>query len=222
VEVCEDEGPFRALNRHFWVNQREGRPYVTLKWAESADGLIAGMRGDGQPDPRPISCREANRLLHSLRHESQAICIGKNTALIDDPSLTTRHWPGRDPVRIVFDQNLELPRSLRIFQKGSWIVINSKLDQVEGDGRFWKVADSRDLRALLSRLYSECKIGSILVEGGRNLSQQFLDAGIWDEVVRCVSPVNLHSGVKAPRLKGGLVPTESLRVGTDLMEQYFR
>ncbi|HEX2901027.1 MAG TPA: RibD family protein, partial [Bacteroidia bacterium] len=207
-------------NRHFEVNQRENRPYVALKWSESADGFIAGWDRNGNPEPRAISGMQVNRHFHRLRHELQAILIGKNTALIDNPSLTTRHWPGRNPLRIVLDSNLELPANLRLFHGEQTVVINTIKDEQNENCRFWKVEDSHDLPALLRRIHTELKIGSILVEGGRDLLQQFIDIGLWDEIYRCKSFLLIEKGVSAPVLPANLTSKETAVLGTDHVEYF--
>lgn len=220
VDLAEDQAPFLELNRHFGVNQRLGRPYVVLKWAESADGLISGMNAAGELEPRAISSLEVNLRFHWLRHELQAIWVGRNTAAIDNPSLTTRLWPGRDPLRIVLDRRLALSSDLKIFQDSPTLVINAERDAIVGNVRYWKFADSTDLGGLLRSLYAEQRVGSVLVEGGRNLLQQFIDAGIWDEVYRCVSPLVLGNGMAAPKINGACLPESVEIVGQDRLEWY--
>jgi diaminohydroxyphosphoribosylaminopyrimidine deaminase/5-amino-6-(5-phosphoribosylamino)uracil reductase len=220
VEVLADQSAFIDLNRHFGVNQQLGRPYVVLKWAESADGLISGVNASGAPEPRAISCPAVNRHFHWLRHELQAIWIGKNTAAIDNPSLTTRLWPGRNPLRIVLDRQLTLPQHLNIFQGPPTLVINATDDDFAGNVRYWKWADRDDLHGLLRAMYQQQKIGSVLVEGGQNLLQQFLDAGLWDEIYRAVSPQTFGAGKPAPWLAPHLVPAAVETIGSDRVEWY--
>jgi diaminohydroxyphosphoribosylaminopyrimidine deaminase / 5-amino-6-(5-phosphoribosylamino)uracil reductase len=220
VEVLDDQRAFVELNRHFWVNQTLKRPYVVLKWAESADGLISGTDAAGEPQPRAISCPEVNRHFHWLRHELQAIWIGNRTAAIDNPSLTTRLWPGRDPLRIVMDRSLKLHADLHVFQGPPTLVINAERDETVGNVRYWKVAHSDDLSAVIAAMYQDMQIGSVLVEGGRHLLQQFLDAGLWDEIYRCVSPQKFERGVAAPRLTAALAPQDAQTVGIDRLEWY--
>jgi diaminohydroxyphosphoribosylaminopyrimidine deaminase / 5-amino-6-(5-phosphoribosylamino)uracil reductase len=231
VEVLAPEAPLekitpspdlatelKALIQHFEVNQRYKRPYILLKWSESADGFISGKDIDGKPEPRAISSAETNRHFHWLRHEFQAIWVGKNTARVDNPSLTTRNWPGRNPLRLVMDRDLTLSRNLNMFQGGDTIILNSQLDRLDGNVRYWRVEDSLNLGLLLERLYKELQIGSIMVEGGRNFTQQFLDARIWDAIIRCTSPKKLGSGTPAPTLPAGLLPQEIRTIGTDKVE----
>ncbi len=220
VDVRDDSREFLQLNAHFEDNQIQKRPYIVLKWAESIDGFISGADEWGNPSPRAISSPATNRYFHWMRHELQAIWIAKNTAKTDNPSLTTRHWPGRDPLRVVMDLKLELPESLQVFHGKPTVVINALRDEIVGNVRFWKVENSYDLDQLLKRMYAELQIGSVLVEGGSNFTQQFLEAGLWDEVCRCVSPQILGAGVKAPRVPSALVPLHAERIGVDQIEWY--
>ncbi|MEY3444000.1 MAG: hypothetical protein RLZZ519_2281 [Bacteroidota bacterium] len=222
VFLADDECGFEELNRHFEVNQREKRPFISLKWSESSDGFISGFDSSGLPEPRAISGKQVNRHFHWLRHELQAILIGKNTALIDNPSLTTRHWPGRNPLRTILDQRLELPESLQIFQGVPTVVINAIKDEQIENCRFWKVEDSHDLPNLLRKMYSELKIGSILVEGGRDLLQQFLDVDLWDEIYRCTSPNPLEAGIPSPNLPINMTPAASITLGNDRVDHFRR
>ncbi len=215
VVLAADECGFVELNRHFEVNQREKRPFVVLKWSESADGLIAGLDQNGNSEPRAISGMRVNRHFHRLRYEIQAIAIGAQTAIVDNPSLTTRLWPGRNPVKILFDQDLIVPKTLQIFQGERLIVMNSKKDASEGNLRYLKVDEADGLAYLLSRLYTELQIGSILIEGGPNLTQQFLDQGLWDEIICCKSPCLIGSGVAAPVIPKGLIACHHSTVGVD-------
>jgi diaminohydroxyphosphoribosylaminopyrimidine deaminase / 5-amino-6-(5-phosphoribosylamino)uracil reductase len=210
----------KALNPHFHINQEHHRPYILLKWSQSADGFISGRDANGTAEPRAISSPETNRYLHWLRHEHHAIWIGKTTALIDNPALTTRHWPGRNPVRIVMDRELTLSRNLKIFQGGPTIIINAQLEKEEGNLRYFKTFETHNLPQLLATLYRDLKIGSILVEGGRNFLQQFLDAGLWDAIVRCISPIKLHTGTLAPTLPQQVKPIHSTTSGVDTLEHF--
>jgi diaminohydroxyphosphoribosylaminopyrimidine deaminase / 5-amino-6-(5-phosphoribosylamino)uracil reductase len=198
VLVAADQGPALALNRHFWTNQTWHRPHVTLKWAQSADGFIAAHDAHGQPQRTAITGPEAARWVHRLRHEHQAILIGAGTALIDDPALTTRHWPGRDPVGILLDDQLRVPRSARLFGLPRVLVCNDIRTGHEGHVAYLQ-GPSDDLAALLHRLYG-AGIGSILVEGGAAVLQAWLQSGHWDEAYVLHGNQRLGEGVAAPRM----------------------
>ncbi|MFN8396296.1 MAG: bifunctional diaminohydroxyphosphoribosylaminopyrimidine deaminase/5-amino-6-(5-phosphoribosylamino)uracil reductase RibD [Bacteroidia bacterium] len=220
VTLLDDYEDFIELNKHFWVNQQLHRPYILLKWAESADGFIAGLNAEGRPEPRAISGMETNRYFHSLRHELQGILIGRETALVDNPSLTTRHFPGRNPLRLVLDESGDLPPTLKVFEGEGAMVIRRGESGQEGNIRYFGVPDPFDLPDLLRRLYAEARIGSILVEGGANVLQQFIDAGEWDEIIRCVAPLRLGAGVAAPMLLEGMEAAQVIASGEDRLEVF--
>ena len=199
--VCEEE--CRALISRFVTYYTRHRPYVTLKWAESADGFIDRQREDGRP--AILSSPLSAMLVHKLRAEHMAIMVGTRTALLDDPSLTVRHWYGRQPLRVVLDRKRRLPRTLHLFDGSvpTLVVTQSppparakRLPGVE-----YLVLDySRDILPQLMLALHSRNIQSLLVEGGRELLQSFLHSGLWDEAFVEESPLRLGSGVEAPAI----------------------
>ena len=125
VDVLEKE--CRELNKRFFTFQEKHRPFIILKWAQTADGFIAPppgpLKGEAKFERLIISNEYTNRLVHKWRSEEAAILIGKNTALIDDPSLTNRLWTGNNPIRIIIDMDLELPAYLKIFDRSVRTII---------------------------------------------------------------------------------------------------
>ena len=203
VRVAPDPRPFWAMNPSFNVNHLEQRPFITLKWASSRDGYIAGIR-DGVLEQTAISSPEARVGVHRLRARHQAIMVGRRTAAIDDPSLSTRHYPGANPLRIVFDPELVLPTHLRLFKDGKpTLVLNQLRDDQEGAVRFYRPQQWADLNLLFQELYQHLGICNILVEGGSHLLQQCLDQQVFDEVVRLEGPILLNKGLAEPRLPTG-------------------
>jgi diaminohydroxyphosphoribosylaminopyrimidine deaminase/5-amino-6-(5-phosphoribosylamino)uracil reductase len=166
-------------NRRFFTFHQKKRPYVILKWAQSANHKIAG-----EPGRRIlISNSWSNRMVHKWRSEESAILIGTNTALVDNPELTTRLWAGKNPVRIVLDPELRLPESLHIFDgKSPTIILNRKKEGQSANLHFKKIdAEKSDIPSILSALYSS-RILSVLVEGGAALLHSFILSGLWDEI----------------------------------------
>jgi diaminohydroxyphosphoribosylaminopyrimidine deaminase/5-amino-6-(5-phosphoribosylamino)uracil reductase len=182
VTVGVLEEACRRQIRRFITANTLGRPYVTLKWAQSADGFIDVNRRDGRPVV--LSSPLTRILVHKRRAEHDAIMVGTRTALLDDPSLTTRYWPGRNPLRVVIDRHGVLPPDLQLF--------NGEAETV--------VYTTGDLREILSDLTRERKVQSLMVEGGACLLQSFFDEGLWDEAYIEVSPTLLGDGVKAPTI----------------------
>jgi diaminohydroxyphosphoribosylaminopyrimidine deaminase/5-amino-6-(5-phosphoribosylamino)uracil reductase len=180
VVVNDAPQPFIAQNRAFFVNQQLRRPYIILKWAQTADGKM----GDAASRLH-ISGADALRWGHALRAQAQAILIGTRTALQDDPVLSTRHYPGPHPLRLVVDKDLKLPPTLRLFTDGrpTW-VINAQRHAVQGNIAYWQPSAQAwaDPALLLHELYHKGNIGSVLVEGGARMLQQFLDTDLYDEL----------------------------------------
>ena len=194
VGVLEDE--CRQLNHRFFKAHICHQPWVTLKWAQSADGYLAGA------DVRvTFSTPLTKRLMHRERAIADAIVAGAGTVKTDNPSLTVRYWAGESPLRVVLDGRLSIPAESRVLTDGERTVIyNSVKDAQEGNVEFVKI-DTEAPEMWLSDLYRR-GVTSVLVEGGANVLQQLIDAGCWDEARVETSPTVLGCGVKAPTLSG--------------------
>lgn len=193
------------LNRRFFTFHQNDKPYVILKWAQSANAKIgsAGKR-------ILISNEYSNRLVHKWRSEEAAILVGTHTALNDDPSLTTRLWEGKNPVRIVIDKELILPGNLKIFNpEAKTIIFNFYKDSIEKHLQFIKISGDHFTREMLHCLL-RLHIQSVLVEGGSKTLQSFIDAGLWDEARVITNEVMvIEGGIDAPEIKGfGLIRRE--------------
>jgi diaminohydroxyphosphoribosylaminopyrimidine deaminase / 5-amino-6-(5-phosphoribosylamino)uracil reductase len=208
MNVLEQE--CKTLNKRFITFHKEHRPYIVLKWAQTANGKIAGEAGGGR---LLISNEFSNRLVHKWRSEEAAILVGTNTALFDDPSLTTRLWKGANPIRLVVDMNLRLPSSLQLFNKQvKTIVFNSLKHEEQDNLLYYQVTQDVSLvHQLLNALY-QLKVQSVLVEGGAQLLQSFIDEGLWDEIrVITNNEQVVPHGLPAPRMHSGrLLKQESL------------
>ncbi|MBJ6117510.1 bifunctional diaminohydroxyphosphoribosylaminopyrimidine deaminase/5-amino-6-(5-phosphoribosylamino)uracil reductase RibD [Pontibacter sp. BT310] len=213
--LLEQEG--WELNKRFFTSHSLKRPYITLKWAETADGFVAG------PDCQPlhISGALAKRFVHKLRAEEQAIMVGTRTALHDNPRLNTRHWSGRDPIRIVIDRQLTLPRTLNLFDGSQpTIVYNYKKQEERENLHFVQLQEQEPLLPqVMADLYKRNVI-SVLVEGGTYLLQSLLQENLWDEAfVLKNTTLTIANGIKAPTMVyGNLVEQQTL--GTDELLHY--
>ena len=195
----EMEEECRELNKRFFTFHTKHRPFVILKWAQTSDGKIAV----GNRERLLISNEYSNRLVHQWRSDEAAILVGTNTALLDNPELTTRLWPGKSPVRLVIDMDLKLPSSLKIFNRQVQTIIFNSVKQEQDDNLlYYKLTkDASLVRQIVNALY-QLKIQSVLVEGGAKLLQSFIDEGLWDEA-RIISNEELMItiGLNAPLLK---------------------
>lgn len=176
VGICEEE--CMELNRVFMTFHRSLRPYITLKWAQSADGFIGKTNEEGHQQSTAISDEFSRIRAHKLRAENQSILVGKNTADCDRPSLTTRHWYGPDPIRVVLTHDRDAYAEMA---DSGTIVTGGELHDV--------------MRELHDR-----GIQSLLVEGGSQVHQQFIDTGLWDEAYVEQGNCHIHHGTKAPQM----------------------
>ena len=198
VTVGVLEEACRKLICRFITFHTQKRPYILLKWAQSADGYIDKTRNEG--NPVILSTPLTTMLVHKKRAEYTAILVGRKTALLDNPSLTTRHWHGKNPVRLVIDKDLTLPSSLHLFDGSArtWVFTQKNETPQYPNTTFFTLDFSKNIPfQILEVLYRE-KLQSLIVEGGTTLLQSFIDAGLWDEARIEVSPLCLEEGVKAP------------------------
>lgn len=199
-------GEAAAVNRNFFTLHGKGRPYVMLKWAETADGFIDTLREGGTP--LAISDGISQVAVHKLRAGFDAILVGTRTALLDNPSLTTRLWGGRSPLRLVIDRRAVLPSSLRLFDGETPTVVYTEktVDGKFGDGVQQAVLDfSCDIVPQILKHLVSLGVNSLLVEGGATLHSSFLASGLWD-AVRVERNPRLYAGcgVPAASLPAGL------------------
>ncbi len=202
VKVGVLEAECRQLIKRFVTFNTQQRPYITLKWAESADGFIDINREEGQPVV--LSTPITSMYVHKQRAEHHAILVGRRTALLDNPSLTTRNWYGKNPVRLVIDKELTLPTSLKLFDGSAPTWVFTAQDKAStSQVTYFKLDFSRSiLPQILQKLY-ENKLQALLVEGGSQLLQSFIDEGLWDEIYTEHSAKVLENGVKGPVIPAG-------------------
>ncbi len=196
------EAECRSLNRKFIVSQLCGRPYVLLKWAQSADGFMAP---ELQPEGKVFVSSPYTQIgIHHLRTLNQAILVGRNTAMADNPSLTARRWYGNNPLRIVLDRNGVLPASLHLFDGRVPTLVVGEHDNEErcksSNYTFLHVDYSRDVLPQILKHLKDSGIQSLLVEGGRQVLDSFLAAGMWDEAQVEIGRTCFHGGLQAPCL----------------------
>lgn len=202
--VLESEG--RKLNSRFFTYIEQRRPYIILKWAETADGFIARENYDSKWISGPLS----RQLVHRWRSEEDAILVGTKTALHDDPQLNVRDWTGRDPVRIVIDRQLSLPNSLKLFDGSQKTICFNHRQQLENVNVSYIRIDENDvIKQILNALYN-LKIQSVIVEGGSQTLQMFLDSGSWDEARIFRAPAEFVRGIAAPRINGTVVSEDKV------------
>lgn len=217
VGILEKE--CRELNRRFFTFHEKHRPYVILKWAQSSDGKIAA-RG---ADRIFISNEITNRLVHQWRTGEAAILVGTNTALLDDPALTARLWPGKDPVRLVIDKELKLPVHLKLFDGSVKTIVFNYIKQSATENLVYhRLNKEEDIPVqILTALYN-MQLQSVIIEGGSKLIQSFIDEGFWDEArVITNSAMVIGEGLDAPVLKNEMELSEQ-KIENDVISYFTR
>lgn len=209
-----------ALNKRFFTFHGKQRPYVFLKWAQTADGFIDRLRDEnGLKQPNWISNKSSQQLVHKMRAEEQSILVGTNTALNDDPSLTVRSWYGNNPVRIVIDRHNRLPHELNLFDASvRTILITKESKDLDGVEVVQSDFESGFAKSICDALYQK-EIQSVLIEGGAQTLQAFIDEGLWDEAfVFEGTEVYFKIGLKAPDLNQN--PVSTSKIQNDLLHHY--
>ncbi len=198
VGVCQKE--CRELNRAFFTFHEKKRPFVLLKWAQTKNGLLDNSEGK-TGEISWISAPETQVKVHQWRSEFESILVGKNTVLNDDPSLTVRAVQGKNPMRIVLDSNNEIPETAKIFNSDvETIVFNLHIESAFGKITHVKVRKINPSTVL--QVLFESGIQSVLIEGGKQVLQSFIDANLWDEARIITGKLSFKSGTSAPEIDG--------------------
>lgn len=207
----------RNLNKRFFTRVQKQRPYIILKWAQTANGYFAPNDGS----QHWITGPESRQLVHKWRAEEDAILVGKNTARIDNPQLSTRLWPGKSPKRVVIDRNLDLSKDLHLFDNSvETIVFNALKFDFEGKVKYIALEDFDRFvpQYIMFQLYLQ-DIQSVIIEGGAHTLNSFITEGLWDEARIFTGKTLLADGIKAPVCFGN--KTENAMVGDDSLQIIF-
>ena len=181
------EDACKAHHKRFFTFHNKKRPYIILKWAQTADGFTAPETKNDQK-PVWITGTLSRQLVHKWRAEEQAILVGTKTVLEDNPSLTVRDWTGENPVRVVLDKNSILSKNYNVFDNAAKTI----------------VIKETNMDIICSMLYQQ-DINSVIIEGGAKTLQRFIDANLWDEARVFTGQAEFGIGVKAPIFSGKLV-----------------
>lgn len=211
------EAACRELNDRFFTFHEQLRPYIILKWAQSAAGYMAAADGS----PVRISNPLTDRMVHRWRSEEMGILVGTNTAVSDNPRLNNRFWTGKDPLRIVIDRSLKTPLQYHLWNDAAPTLFITA-EAVSQQGRIETVtADfEKPLLPQLVQILHERRILSVLVEGGPYVLNEFIKAGLWDEARVITGSHSLPEGVIAPVLPHSLLTEETLLDGDRIL--YYR
>jgi diaminohydroxyphosphoribosylaminopyrimidine deaminase / 5-amino-6-(5-phosphoribosylamino)uracil reductase len=209
VGILEDE--CNELNKRFFTFHQKKRPYIILKWAETADGFIAPSQKEEQK-PVWITNTFSRQMVHKWRSEEQAMLVGTQTVLDDNPKLDVRDWKGINPIRIVLDKSGRI--SADYFVKDTTlktIFITENQNFANSDNLFYENCTFDNSLALnVADLLFKHEIQSVIIEGGRQTLQTFIDANLWDEARVFKGNVSFKNGISAPNLTGNLVETQTV------------
>jgi diaminohydroxyphosphoribosylaminopyrimidine deaminase/5-amino-6-(5-phosphoribosylamino)uracil reductase len=212
VGVLEQE--YRNLNKRFFTRVQKQRPYIILKWAQTANGYFA----PANKSQFWITGPEAKQLVHQWRSQEDAILVGKKTAQIDNPKLNTRLWPGKSPKRVVIDRNLNLDPNLHLFDNSvETFVFNAIKTDVQQNTKYIALEDFDRFvpQYILFQLYLQ-DVQSIIIEGGAHTLNTFIEAGLWDEARIFTGETLLPTGIKAPVCYG--INVQESQVGSDRLQ----
>jgi diaminohydroxyphosphoribosylaminopyrimidine deaminase/5-amino-6-(5-phosphoribosylamino)uracil reductase len=197
IGILEDE--CNELNKRFFTFHQKKRPYILLKWAQSQDGFIAPLE-KLEKKPVWITNTYSRQLVHKWRTEEQAILVGTQTVIDDNPKLNARDWYGNNPVRIVLDQHNRIPKENAVFDNQTkTIVFSNSENTISEENTIFEVIDFKQniARQIVDSLYKH-NIQSVIIEGGLQTLQTFIDANLWDEARVFTGKTNLEKGIKAP------------------------
>jgi diaminohydroxyphosphoribosylaminopyrimidine deaminase/5-amino-6-(5-phosphoribosylamino)uracil reductase len=198
------------LNKRFFTLHQRKRPFIFLKWAESADGFIAPLAAKraSKREPVWISNEYSRQLVHKTRTTEQAILVGTTTALLDNPALTARDWVGTNPLRVVIDRQLRLAEDVSVLDRKVKTIIITEKEKINKDNLFYEKIDfSENLASQICDLLYKYQIQSLIVEGGMKTLQTFIDEKLWDEALIFKGNVTFGNGIAAPKFHGNNLKT---------------
>ncbi|MGW9686555.1 bifunctional diaminohydroxyphosphoribosylaminopyrimidine deaminase/5-amino-6-(5-phosphoribosylamino)uracil reductase RibD [Flagellimonas sp. 2504JD1-5] len=217
------ESECRWHHRRFLTFHEEHRPHIVLKWAESKDGFIAPNPSKRKTSPQPfwITNSYSKQLVHQWRSQEQAILVGTNTVLEDNPKLTARNWKGNHPVRVILDSGLRIPEEFHVMDGSVRTIVITQIKNKEKyfDKVDYEVIDfSKPLASQICKALHKHNITSLLVEGGSQTLQTFLEENLWDEARVFKGTTSFGNGILAPKISGKL--KENNLILTDTLATY--
>lgn len=200
-----------VLNKRFFTFQQKKRPYVVLKWAETQDGFIAPTIREKKA-PVWITNKNSRQRVHLMRGQEQAILVGTNTVLADNPSLTTREVFGLNPTRIVLDRTLKAVATAAVYEGNAKTIIITETEETPNNDVIYERIDfSSNVATQICQVLHKHAIQSVIIEGGTQTLQTFIDEQLWDEAYIYKGNVLFKTGTKAPILEGELISEEKIK-----------
>ncbi|MFB9076985.1 bifunctional diaminohydroxyphosphoribosylaminopyrimidine deaminase/5-amino-6-(5-phosphoribosylamino)uracil reductase RibD [Flavobacterium procerum] len=199
VGVLEEE--CNELNKRFFTFHQQKRPYIILKWAESQDGFLSPEKAsDQERKPIWITNPFSRQLVHKWRTEEQAILVGTQTVVDDNPKLNARDWSGNNPVRVVIDQNNRIAQNSFVFDNSvkTIVFVGENIKSSTDNTQFEIIDFSKNIIPQILDVLYQNQIQSIIIEGGRLALQSFIDDNLWDEARIFIGKTSFEKGTKAP------------------------
>lgn len=221
VGVLENE--CRKHHKRFLTYHEKKRPYILLKWAESVDGFIAPTIDERSKilEPFWITNKYSRQLVHKWRSEEQAILVGTNTVLQDNPKLDVRHWKGKNPIRVIMDRTLKIDPSFHVLDGSVQTIVFTEItdtSKFQKNSQYIQIDFSKNIALqICEKLYLH-SIQSVLIEGGAQTLQTFIAANLWDEAYVFKGAITFHKGVKAPLIYGKL--KSSIKIEEDTLNTF--
>lgn len=216
------EDACRELNKRFFTFHTKRRPYIILKWAESEDGFISPVPQEtAKREPVWITNRYSKQLVHKWRAEEEAILVGTNTAVSDNPKLNTRLWRGSHPVRVVLDRQLRIPEESYLFDDSIKTLVLTEKEPKERASEnviFEELNFNEKLPAQVCDILYRHEVQSVIIEGGLQTLQTFIEKGMWDEARIFTGKVQFKEGTPAPEISGNLISEE--KIASDILKIY--
>lgn len=217
VGVLENE--CYNLNKRFFTYHNKKRPFILLKWAETKDGFIDKLRSEtSESQPNWISNSYSQQFVHKMRAEEQAILVGTNTALNDNPSLNVRSWSGNNPIRVVLDRTSKIPRDYNLLNGETKTIVFSDEEHIidsYGNVIFERIDFDKNVPEQICEVLYKYEIQSVIIEGGKQTLQSFIDAGLWDDAYVFVGDVEFEKGLSSPEIKKASF--EILKISNDTL-----
>ncbi len=211
VGILEDD--CKTLNKRFFTFHQKKRPYIILKWAQTSDGFIAHNEQE-TGKPFWITGKASKQLVHKWRSEEQAILVGTTTVLKDNPQLTNRLWEGNSPVRVILDQHLKINKDAAVLDGTIKTIVLTSINKTEfpdlKNVHFETIPFNNKLAYYICEVLFNHSIQSVIIEGGAQTIQTFIDSKIWDEARIFTGKKKLKNGIKSPVLNNKISQTVSV------------
>ncbi|MGB5553913.1 MAG: bifunctional diaminohydroxyphosphoribosylaminopyrimidine deaminase/5-amino-6-(5-phosphoribosylamino)uracil reductase RibD, partial [Flavobacteriaceae bacterium] len=225
IEVIEGPWETECKNHHrrFLTFHSKKRPYIILKWAQTTDGYIAPSESERNTDPQPfwITGEASRQLAHKWRSQEQAILVGTKTVLKDNPKLNVRYWYGINPTRIILDRALKIPQEFHVLDGSVKTIV---LTEISDTSKYHEAIDyelidfSKKIAAEICHALYKHNITSVLIEGGTQILQTFIDENLWDEARVFTGPATFKNGLKGPSLNSKILGSQNIE--SDVINMY--